>query len=145
MSSIERRTSSRKGMGWEGGASLDVRDVKHEHGCRQNGDNPDESRISGLIHDNSCTYKSCARTLTASLISIERFENRSIPVEVFQTDFSKVLISISDFNVRCTGHLSAISINRLRCSASSVPSSVMIRSIRSTMPSLVSQFAQSPA
>jgi len=51
--------------------SLDVGDVKDTHSHRQHGGQPYESRIGGLIHDDSCTYKSCARTLTAVLTSLE--------------------------------------------------------------------------
>src|SRR5262249_39054218 len=58
---------------------------------------------------------------------------------------SAVLISTSEVSVRWTGHLSAISIRRARCAASSGPSSVMVRSMRSILPSLVSQSAQSAA
>src|SRR5262249_38053551 len=45
------------------------------------------------------------------------------------TDCSNVLISTFDSSVLCTGHLSAISINRLRCSVSSGPSNVIARSM----------------
>ena len=56
-----------------------------------------------------------------------------------------VTIRISEVRVRCTGHLSAISINFLRCSASSAPSIDITRSIWSSMPTLVSHSAQSSA
>src|SRR6185312_2350780 len=56
---------------------------------------------------------------------------------------STVWISTFDSSVWCTGHLSAISISRLRCSASSGPSSVMARSMWSTLLTLVSQVSQS--
>ena len=57
----------------------------------------------------------------------------------------RVRISTSDFSVRCTGHLSAISKSCARCSASSSPSKVITRSIWSSLPSLVSHSAQSVA
>src|SRR6266576_6342969 len=59
--------------------------------------------------------------------------------------FSFVLILISEASVRCTGHLSAISINLDRCSAVSWPDILISRSIRSIFPSLVSHSAQSAA
>jgi len=59
--------------------------------------------------------------------------------------FSFVLILISEVSVRCTGHLSAISINLDRCSAVSWPVILISRSIRSIFPSLVSHSAQSAA
>jgi len=62
-----------------------------------------------------------------------------------QAGCSTVRISISDSSVRCTGHLSAISMSRLRSSALSAPSSVIVRSMRSIMPSFVSQLRQSSA
>src|SRR5262249_29659931 len=58
---------------------------------------------------------------------------------------STVRMSTSDVSVRWTGHLSAISKSRWRCSASSAPRNVMARSIRSIIPSLVSQSSQSAA
>jgi len=58
---------------------------------------------------------------------------------------STVLISASEVSVRCTGHLSAISISRARWLSSRFPESVIARSIRSSIPSLVLQFAQSAA
>jgi len=62
--------------------SLDVRDVEDEHSGCQNRGCPDESRIRGFVHDDSCTYKSCARTITAALTSVKMARKRSIPVEV---------------------------------------------------------------
>ncbi len=56
-----------------------------------------------------------------------------------------VRISTSEVSVRCTGHLSAISMSFARVSASRFPSSVISRSIRSIMPSLVSHSLQSVA
>src|SRR5260221_13598904 len=47
--------------------SLDVGDVKDTHSHRQHGGQPYESRIGGLIHDDSWPYKSWARTLAPSL------------------------------------------------------------------------------
>lgn len=64
-------------------------------------------------------------------------------LERYSTAF--VTMRISDVSVRCTGHLSAISINFLRCSASSAPSIAISRSIWSSMPSRVSHSAQSLA
>src|SRR6516162_5183030 len=58
---------------------------------------------------------------------------------------STVRMSTSDVSVRWTGHLSAISKSRRRCSASSAPGNVMARSMRSIIPSLVSQSSQSAA
>src|SRR5262245_53394670 len=58
---------------------------------------------------------------------------------------STVRMSTSDVSVRWTGHLSAISKSRRRCSASSAPRNVMARSMRSIIPSLVSQSSQSAA
>jgi hypothetical protein len=46
-----------------------MRDVKDEDSRRQHGGYPDESRICGFIHGDSSTYKSCAKPLTAALIS----------------------------------------------------------------------------
>ena len=66
----------------EGTPSLDVRDVEDEYSRCQDGGYPDESRIGGFIHGGSCTYKSCARTLTATLIFPTAPRKRSIPVEV---------------------------------------------------------------
>lgn len=48
--------------------SLDVRDVEDEDCCGQHASQPDESRIGGSIHDESCTNKSCAKPLTVFLI-----------------------------------------------------------------------------
>ena len=52
---------------------------------------------------------------------------------------------ISEVRVRCTGHLSAISISFLRCSASSAPSIAITRSNWSSIPTRVSHSAQSSA
>src|SRR6476660_5970911 len=62
--------------------SLDVRDVEDEHSGCQNRGCPDESRIRGFVHDDSCTYKSCARTITAALTSVKMARKRSIAVSV---------------------------------------------------------------
>ena len=58
---------------------------------------------------------------------------------------SIVRISTSDFSVRCTGHLSAISMSCARCSALRSPLSITTRSIRSSIPAFVSHSAQSAA
>lgn len=50
--------------------SLDTRDVNDAYSHRQHSGHPDESRIRGFIHDDSCTYKSCAKPLTGNLISV---------------------------------------------------------------------------
>src|SRR5690606_24143631 len=52
---------------------------------------------------------------------------------------------ISAWRVRWTGHLSAISRRRARCSSSSAPSTRMTRRISSILPALVSQSSQSVA
>ena len=52
---------------------------------------------------------------------------------------------ISDVSVRWTGHFSAISGSRARCSAVSAPRSAMSVSIWSSRPSRVSHSAQSAA
>src|SRR5262249_60103372 len=51
-------------------------------------------------------------------------QHNDFSYEEIQAGCSTVRISISDFNVRCTGHLSAISMSRLRSSALSLPSSL---------------------
>jgi hypothetical protein len=58
---------------------------------------------------------------------------------------SVVSITISDRSVRCTGHRSAISVERFRWSSSRAPSNWMTRSIRSIRPVFVSQSVQSLA
>jgi hypothetical protein len=58
---------------------------------------------------------------------------------------SQESILISDVSVRCTGHLLAISNNLSRCSSVRGPESEISRPMRSSMPSLVSQSAQSLA
>ena len=70
-SSVVNRSDDVKTQGnGEGGLnkplSLDVRHVEDEYGRCQNGGYPDESRICGLIHDDSCTYKSCTKPLAAN-------------------------------------------------------------------------------
>ena len=62
--------------------SLDVRDVEDEHSRGQHRGDPNESRIGGFVHDGSCTYKSCAKPLTGSLISAIPAPKRSILVEI---------------------------------------------------------------
>src|SRR5262249_51332334 len=64
--------------------TLDVRDVENEYCHRQNGGYPDESRIRGLIHDDSCTYKSCAKPRTGDLISELPARKRSLTLELFE-------------------------------------------------------------
>lgn len=63
--------------------SLDMRDVNDAYSHRQHSGHPDKSRIRGFIHDDSCTYKSCAKPLTGNLISVTAARSRSIPVEEF--------------------------------------------------------------
>ncbi len=58
---------------------------------------------------------------------------------------NRLEISISEVSVRWTGHLSAISSRRRRCSSVSSPRTSISRSIWSSLPSLVSQRAQSSA
>jgi SAM-dependent methyltransferase len=58
---------------------------------------------------------------------------------------SRVRMLISEVSVRCTGHISAISRSRWRCSELSAPRRLSSVSIRSSLPSLVSQSAQSAA
>ena len=147
---------------------LDVRDVDDENRCSQHAGEPDESRIRVFVH--SDPYPSKSGVLHIQIMCQNphhplKFKPRHhlkfprrlprrdhIPLSRIQASRStvahcrsNVLISISDFSVRCTGHLSAISSSRLRCSASSGPSIVILRSMRSTMPSLVSQLRQSSA
>ena len=57
----------------------------------------------------------------------------------------RVRMSISEMSVRCTGQRFAISSNRSRCSPLSGPTRLISRSIRSSIPSLVSHSAQSAA
>ena len=58
---------------------------------------------------------------------------------------SRLWILISPVSVRWTGHLLAISSSLRRCSSVRAPLSSMLLSIRSTLPSLVSQSRQSSA
>ena len=58
---------------------------------------------------------------------------------------TRVWMWISEVSVRWTGHRSAISPRRLRCSSLSGPPTMTSRSIRSSLPSLVSQVTQSLA
>ena len=58
---------------------------------------------------------------------------------------SRLSIRTSDLSVRATGHFPAISSSDWRCSSLSGPTSSTSRSMRSSMPFLVSQSAQSSA
>ncbi len=49
--------------------SLDMGDVEDEDRRSQHGGHPDELGIGGLIYGKSCTYNSCAKPLSAALIS----------------------------------------------------------------------------
>jgi hypothetical protein len=52
-----------------------MRDIHDEDRHREDGGHPDESRIHGLIHDDSCTNQSYAKPLTASLNFLRRYPN----------------------------------------------------------------------
>ena len=75
----------------------------------------------------------------------QRARSSAVTNSIARQSAADVTIWISEVRVRCTGHLSAISINFLRCSASSAPSMAMTRSIWSSIPALVSHSAQSSA
>jgi hypothetical protein len=108
-----------------------------QHMVEGNVDSPDSL-------DSACpldTHVSCRRHLN-DIKDCEARHFRELPQHVYM---ARVTISISDVSVRWTGHLFAISSSLDRCSAVNEPVKCMSRSIRSSIPSLVSQSAQSEA
>jgi hypothetical protein len=67
------------------------------------------------------------------------------PIQCDAADASAVWITIFEVSVRCTGHRSAISSSRLRCSCDSSPKSVICLSMRSTIAPGCWQCSQSAA
>ena len=114
------------------------------------------SWVMGILYEKSTSYpRHLLSRLTIDLASgfrsrktrrlIRARKSTRRGVRLYLSSFSFVLILISEVSVRCTGHLSAISINLDRCSAVSWPVILISRSIRSIFPSLVSHSAQSAA